>query len=119
MEFFVNDMRKIHVVVERRLTELRTMDTESNAALKASAAEEAQLFDDLATLAKTDPDFDEGPITQRFQELLARRHDTLNTLDEQMKKIQKLYDLVDGRITFIGMFNNMDWNMDWTDFRTI
>ena len=98
----MEDMKNLPLVVEKRLTELRKLDTDSNAALKSSAADESLLFEELALLAKTDPDFDEAPITEKFQQLVARRHDTLNTLDEQMKKIQKLYDLVDGRITFIG-----------------
>lgn len=98
----MEDMKSLPVVVEKRLTELRKLDTESNASLKTSATNESQLFEELALLAKTNPEFDEGPITEKFQQLLARRHETLNVLDEQMKKIQKLYDLVDGRITFIG-----------------
>lgn len=101
----MEDMKNLPLVVEKRLTELRKLDTNSNAGLKSSAASESLLFEELALLAKADPDFDEAPITEKFQQLLARRHDTLNTLDEQMKKIQKLYDMVDGRITFIGQCN--------------
>lgn len=116
MEFFVEDMKNLPMVVERRLTELRKLDTDSNATLKSSAADEARLFEELASLAKADPEFDEGPITEKFQLLLARRHDTLNVLDDQMKKIQKLYDLVDGRITFIGNF--LEWhNLNLIPFR--
>jgi hypothetical protein len=102
MEFFVNEMRNLPAVVDRRLMELRMMDSLSSSTLKEIAFEEAQLFEELSALAKKDPDFDEGPITERFQILLARRHESLNLLDEQMRKIQKLYNLVDGRITFIG-----------------
>ena len=102
MEFLVDDMKNLPAVVEHRLSELRQLDAESNTMLKSSMAEEAVLFEELTTLAKADPDVDEGPITERFQHMVTRRHDTLNVLDEQMKKIQKLYDLVDGRITFIG-----------------
>jgi CMP-N-acetylneuraminic acid synthetase len=102
MEFFVNDMKNLPLVVEKRLSELRQMDAQSSAMLKSNAAEEAQLFDDVATLAKSDPDFDESPVLERFSKIQNRRHDTLAAVEEQMKKIQKLYDLVDGRLTYIG-----------------
>jgi hypothetical protein len=102
MEFFINDMKNLPLVVERRLSELRQMDATSSAMLKSNAAEVTQLFDDVAALAKSDPDFDEGPVLERFNKILTRRHDALAAVDEQMKKIQKLYDLVDGRLTYIG-----------------
>lgn len=102
MEFFVNDMKNLPEVMKRKLSDLRDVDSLSSSTLKSSAAEEAQLLDELAALAKADPDFDEGPITEKFNRIVARRQEALNLVDDQMKKIQKLYDLVDNRITFIG-----------------
>lgn len=102
MEFFVADMKNLPLIVEHRLLEVRKMDNESSQRLKTSAAEEAQIFEELATLAKENPDFDEGPILERYGNLINRRQETHASLEEQMKKIQRLYDAVDGRITFIG-----------------
>lgn len=102
MEFFINDMKNLPDVVKRKLNDLREVDSLSSSTLKSSAADEGQLLEELAALAKTDPDFDEGPITEKFNLIIARRQEALNLVDDQMKKIQKLYDLVDNRITFIG-----------------
>ena len=102
MEFFVSDMKNLPNVVEKRLSELRQLDSESVAIAKSTAAEETQIFEELSQLAKTDPDFDEEPIKKRFEALISRRQEAQASVDEQMKKIQRLYDLVDGRITYIG-----------------
>lgn len=102
MEFFVKDMKNLPSVIERRLSELRQLDSESLKITKAAAAEEAELFDEISTLAKIDPDFDEEPIKKRFEALISRRQEAQASVDEQMRKIQRLYDLVDGRITYIG-----------------
>lgn len=106
MEFFINDMKNLPEVVKRKLSDLREVDSLSSSTLKSSATEESQLLDELAVLAKADPDFDEGPITEKFQRIVARRQEALNLVEDQMKKIQKLYDLVDNRITFIGKTRN-------------
>ena len=102
MEFFVEDMKSLPTAVENSLCELRQLDNKSRNEIKSLGEEEGKLFEELALLSKGDPDFDEGPITEKFQKLLTRRHGSLTVLDEQMKKIQKLYDVVDGRITFLG-----------------
>jgi hypothetical protein len=106
MEFFVRDMEKLPQVVERRLSELRQMDANLLQLVKTAATEEAKLFEDLAVLAKTDPEFEEAPVVARFEEILRKRQDAQTAADEQMKKIQKLYDLVDGRITYIGKYDH-------------
>jgi hypothetical protein len=102
MEFFVEDMKNLPRVVEKRLKELRHMDGASNKSLQVLNDEGNKIFDELAELAKADPNFDEAPIREKFQTLLGKRGATLSALDEQMKKITKLYDLVDGRIAFLG-----------------
>lgn len=102
MEFFVRDMEKLPQVVELRLSELRQMDLNLSQKLKQAAVEEAKLFEELTVLAKTNPDFDEAPITAKFDEIMRQRHAAQAVADEQMKKIQKLYDMVDGRIAHIG-----------------
>lgn len=98
----MRDMESLPQVVERRLSELRQMDSDLSQLLKTAAAEEATLFEDLAILAKADPDFDEGPIIARFDDVVGKRQLAQSAADDQMRKIQRLYDLVDGRITYIG-----------------
>lgn len=102
MEFFVHDMKNLPVVVDKRLAELRRMDAHFNALSKKAAAEEAKLLDEVTALAKTNPDFDEEPVLEKFNAIMRCRQEAQVAADEQVKKIQKLYDLLDGRITFIG-----------------
>jgi CMP-N-acetylneuraminic acid synthetase len=102
MEFFVEDMKNLPKVVEKRLKELRQMDSASNKSLLTLNDEGNKIFEELAELSKANPEFDEAPIREKFQALLGKRGSTLTALDEQMKKITKLYDLVDGRIAFLG-----------------
>lgn len=109
MEFFVKDMKHLPIVVEKRLQELRQLDKMSRCSIQNFYEEETNFFEEISNLAKETPDFDEAPIQKKFLELLSRRHDTMNALDDQMKKIQKLYDVVDGRITFLG---NIDLNLE-------
>mmetsp|Transcript_21449 Transcript_21449/g.35903 ORF Transcript_21449/g.35903 Transcript_21449/m.35903 type:complete len:206 (+) Transcript_21449:238-855(+) len=101
MEFLVEDMKQLPVVTELRLKELRLMDSSSRSNTVRLNDEGNKILDELSELAKKDPDFDEEPIRTKFQAHMARRSEALNGLDGQMQKIQKLYDLVDGRITFL------------------
>jgi len=103
MEFLVEDMKQLPVVTELRLKELRLMDSSSRSNTVRLNDEGNKILDELSELAKKDPDFDEEPIRTKFQAHMARRSEALNGLDGQMQKIQKLYDLVDGRITFLGI----------------
>jgi gentisate 1,2-dioxygenase len=102
MEFFTLDMKNLPQIISTRLSELRELDNESREKANLLNEEEHKLFEDITALSKENPDFDEEPVHARFQNLLARRHETLDLLDKQMKKVQKLYNLVDGRIAYLG-----------------
>jgi hypothetical protein len=102
MEYFASDMQNLPKVVEQRLAELRQLDNFSRSESLALQDAEVKLFDEIASLSKSDPDFDEDPVRNKYLSVLNRRHEVLNDFDMQMKKIQRLYDTVDSRIAFIG-----------------
>jgi len=103
MDFFLHhDMRNLPIVLDRGLKDLRRRDESSRTAIESLTAQEQDLFEEIQRLAKENPDFDEAPLTEKYHSLLSQRLDAQNKLDDQMKRAQKLYDIVDGRITFIG-----------------
>lgn len=77
------------------------MDKVSRGKSLALTEEERLLFNELTELSKNAPDFDEDKMKEKLQILLDRRHELLESLDQQIKSIQKVYDVVDGRITFM------------------
>lgn len=103
MDFFLHhDMRNLPKVLDRGLKDLRHLDESSRISIESLAAQELDLFEEIQRLAKENPDFDEAPLIEKYQNLLSQRLCAQNKLDDQIKRAQKLYDIVDGRITFVG-----------------
>lgn len=90
------------MVLDLGLKDLRRLDEGSRIAIESLAAQELELFEEIQRLAKEDPDFDEAPLIEKYQSLLSQRLGAQSKLDDQIKRAQKLYDIVDGRITFVG-----------------
>lgn len=104
MDFFLHhDMKNLPMVLDRGLKDLRRLDESSRIAIESLATQELDLFEEIQRLAKEDPNFDEAPLIEKYQSLLSQRLGAQSKLDDQIKRAQKLYDIVDGRITFVGI----------------
>jgi hypothetical protein len=70
--------------------------------LKAINKEENDLLEELKTLAKSDPQFDEEPLKARAQQLIARRQEATLLLEEQNKFASGIYHHLDQKIKGFG-----------------
>lgn len=105
MEVFAKDMKNLPLVVNTRLRELKRLDQKSINEVETITKEEKALFEELTLLSKSsDPDFDETPLVNKFQDLLNRRHQVLHSSDDKIQKALKLYSLIDERMKFIGIY---------------
>ena len=84
------------------LTEVREKDKHTRNLLKAIYKEEGELLEELKQLAKNGPDFDEEPLKLRAQNLVIRRQEATQLLEEQNKFAVGLYHHLDEKIKHFG-----------------
>lgn len=104
MEIFAANMRDLPAFIERRLREVRYLDAATREEMGILNAEERALLDDITAMSRSRNDFNEEPLKEKFQSLMDRRQELLNSLEIQVKKVQHAYDVIDGRISFVGKF---------------
>lgn len=84
------------------LTEVREKDKHTRNLLKAIYREEGELLEELKLLAKNGPDFDEEPLKLKAQNLVIRRQEATQLLEEQNKFAVGLYHHLDEKIKHFG-----------------
>ena len=102
LEQIVENLGSIVPLMGKGLAEVREKDRHTRNLLKAIYKEEGELLEELKQLAKTGPDFDEEPLKQRAQNLVTRRHEATQLLDEQYKFVDGLYRHLDEKIKHFG-----------------
>lgn len=101
MDFLANDMKQFPKLVTYKLSMLRKMDMESKQLMESVVNDENKLLEQLGSISKADPNYDETPAQEKLQSILGRRQRLLHMLDDQMKTVQDLYDNVDRKISVI------------------
>jgi len=92
-------MQDIPLSIIENLNVLRECDKQSKDKLIKISEDEKSLLDLLASSAKNDPLFDEIPLLDEYQALLTRRQKISVELDDQMKRVQMIYDSLDKKIS--------------------
>lgn len=70
--------------------------------LKSIGKEENDLMDELKAIAKSNPDFDEEPLKAKAQQLITRRKEVNQMLEEQTKFSAGIYQYLDQKIKRFG-----------------
>jgi hypothetical protein len=104
MEILVEEIKGLPSEISSGLIELREMDIKSKEYSLSIIEEEKKLFENLDLLIKSNPGFDEKPVTDDYQKILDRKKALLNYFDEQLKKVQSIYQKIDVKISIFGKF---------------
>jgi hypothetical protein len=106
LEQIVENLGSIVPLMNAGLAEVREKDKRTRNLLKAIHKEEGELLEELKQLAKNGPHFDEEPLKLRAQNLITRRQEATQFLDEQQKFVEGLYKHFDEKINHFGKFSS-------------
>lgn len=93
------------VLMGLRMNQLRQFDEQSRHLSSYIQREEETLMEELNSISKSHPNFDEQPFLDKFQKLMNMRQDLLALSEKHMKKAQQTYDVMDKKIALVGKHN--------------
>ena len=102
MEKIVKDIRDMPALMGLRMNQLRQFDEQSRHLSAYIQREEEVLMEELSSISKSHPNFDEQPFLDKFQKLMNMRQELLALSEKHMKKAQQTYDVMDKKIALVG-----------------
>jgi hypothetical protein len=103
MEVIAKDLQEIPSTITQYLSKLREQDRKCKKELDIVKRDEELLLAEVLAITKSgNKDFDETPYQERLKELNTRRQTITRQLDHQVQITQYMYDLIDGKISYLG-----------------
>jgi vacuolar-type H+-ATPase subunit I/STV1 len=104
MEILANDLKYLPPTVIKLLQQVREFDKVSHTELEEIKKEEEKLLNEVSEITKSkNKDFDETPYQTKLQELTLKRNEITKKLEKQVNLTQSIYNLVDNKISYLGL----------------